>query len=115
MPLNHSASGAINRCKAGEWPISLPSAKMRRPAPLPYLSAGAVVEDGQHAAVIGNPVEAEVVPCVVRHERVDLHLVIGARAQADESGDDEIAEGRVVVVLAALDAAFRRIPCAVFP
>ena len=77
--------------------------------------ATAVVEDCQHAAMIRNPVEAEKIPCAIRHKRVDLDHVIGTRTQANEAGDNEIAESRVVVVLATLDAAFRRGPTAGIP
>jgi hypothetical protein len=62
--------------------------------------------------MIRNPVEAEKIPCAIRHKRVDLDHVISARTQANEAGDNEIAESRVVVVLATLDAAFRRGPTA---
>lgn len=44
--------------------------------------AGAVVEDGEGAPVVGYLVEAEIIPDAVGQERVDFDKVIGARAQA---------------------------------
>ena len=53
-------------------------------------------------AVVEHVVEAEVVPRAVGHQRIDLDLVRHARPQPDQARDDQVAEGRVVVVLAAL-------------
>ena len=48
--------------------------------------------------MIGNIVEAEVVPRPVRHERIHFDGVVGSRPQPDQSRDDQIAIRRVVVV-----------------
>lgn len=44
----------------------------------------------------------QIIPCAVGQERVGFDGVVGTRAQSAEAGDDEVAERRVVVILAAL-------------
>ena len=58
---------------------------------------------------IRDIVEREVIP-IGRRERVHFERVIIARSQADQSGDDEVAEARVEIVLAVVVAvvAFKR-------
>lgn len=66
-------------------------------------------------AVIGHLVEAEVIPCIRWEQRVDLHNVIYAWPQANQSGDDQIVVGRMIVVRAAFSAPFNHIPSPIFP
>ena len=73
-----------------------------------------VPENGQRVPVVGDSVEAERIP-FRWHERVDLDGLVGTRAQADEPADDEVAIGRVVVILATLLAAFAGVPGAILP
>ena len=48
-------------------------------------------------------------------QRIHLHHVIGTGPQTDQPGDDEIAVGGMVVILATLHPAFRGIPIPAFP
>src|ERR1035438_2066294 len=70
--------------------------------PAPVITfAGLVPKNGQPAAVVADLVQAKETPRV-GHQRIDLDCVVGPRAQANQPADDEVAIGRVVVVLAAL-------------
>ena len=62
-----------------------------------------------------DPVETEVFPRPLRHERIDLDRFIGAWPQTDQTADHEVAVGGMIVVLATLLAPFARIPGAVLP
>src|SRR5437763_5411268 len=77
--------------------------------------AGFVPQNRQPATVVPYLVETEVIPGPRRQQWVHFDYLIGARAQSYQSGDHEIAEGRMVVIFAALLSAFARIPRAVFP
>src|ERR1044071_2106684 len=66
-------------------------------------------------AVIRNLIEAEMVPPPTRQELIDLERLISPWSQANQAGNDEIAEGRVIVILAAFFTSFRFIPGAVLP
>ena len=54
----------------------------------------------EDVAAIVYVVEAEVRPSVFRHERIDDYAAVSLRAQAYESGDNEVGKCRVVVVAA---------------
>jgi len=68
---------------------------------LAVFSAGAVPQNGQDAAVVGQVVEAEPVPGVFRQQWMDLDGVVGARPQPHQAGDDQVAIAGVIVVVAA--------------
>lgn len=57
-----------------------------------------VIDDGDVMAMIEHIVKTEVVPGVFGNERVYDEDIIGRRANADETVDDKVAEGGVVVV-----------------
>ena len=78
------------------------------------MQAGLVEKNRQVPSVIRNLIEAEIIPRL-RHKGIDLDRVVTARSQADQAADHEVAECRMVVILAALHAAFAGIPCAVLP
>ncbi len=56
--------------------------------------------------MVGDLIEAEIIPFLGRDKRVDFNLVVSAGSETDEAGDDEVAEGGMIVVFAALDFAF---------
>ena len=62
--------------------------------------AGAVTvpEDGEEMAVIRHAVKTERSPTVGRQQGVDLYGIVGTGTEAADTGDDEVAEGGVVVV-----------------
>ena len=68
--------------------------------------AAFVPKDGQRAAVIMDSVEAKPIPEIVWQKWLDFELVIGARAEADETGDKQISESGMVVVATALFLSF---------
>ena len=63
--------------------------------------SGFVPENRQRPPMIADMIKAEIIPGG-GHERIHLHRVVRARAQSDQSADDEIAERGVVVILAAV-------------
>ena len=71
--------------------------------------AGFIPQDGQRVAMIGNMVEAEPIPRAVLHQRVDLDHLIGPWPQAYQTGDDQVAVGGMVVILAAFAPDFIRL------
>ena len=56
--------------------------------------------------MVEDVIEAEVIPGALGQQGVDFDHLIRAWAQADEPGDDEVIVGGVVVVFAAVVAAF---------
>jgi len=77
--------------------------------------SGFVVEDGENVSVIQDIVHTEPVPSVFGKQWVDFDDVVGAWSQADESGDDEVAVRRMVIVFTAFSAAFSFVPGVVLP
>src|ERR1035441_10299437 len=60
-----------------------------------------VPNNREQAAVIFDTIETEPVPDSVRQQRPDFDRIIGARHQADDAGDEQISERRMIVVAAA--------------
>ena len=63
--------------------------------------AVAIVENRYKFSVIGHVLEAEPIPGVFGKHRADLDFVVLAGNDADQAGDDQIAEGGMVVIAAA--------------
>lgn len=61
-----------------------------------------VVEDGEVVTMITHLVKTEVLPFANWDDRTHLDGLIGTRTKTHDAGDDEIAEGRMVVISAAL-------------
>ena len=69
--------------------------------PLAVTLAGPAPEYRQCVAVVGDALQTEPVSGAFGQQRVDLDRIVRTRAETDQAGDHEVAEGRVVVVTAA--------------
>jgi hypothetical protein len=58
--------------------------------------------DGEVVAMIKNVVEAEVIPLILRKQRIDLKVRVLTGAQTTETSDNQVVPRRVVVIAAAL-------------
>ena len=90
-----------------DFAVGLPSTSTCSPAPslyrLPVLSHTMLIT----VTAIRHIVEREVIP-FGRRERIHFQSVVIARSQADQSGDDEVAEARMEIVFAS--GCSRRVP-----
>ena len=57
-----------------------------------------VPEDGEVVTMIEHIVEAEVIPLILRKQRIDLNSVVLTRAQTTETSDNQVVPRRVVVI-----------------
>ena len=75
----------------------------REAAAAVVVAAGGVIDDGEDVAMVGQAVEGEVAPLAGGQEWMQDEGVVGARAQAEEAGDERVSKAGVVVVVAAAD------------
>ena len=60
-----------------------------------------VPEDGEVVTMIEHVVEAEVIPLILRKQRIDLKVRVLTGAQTTETSDNQVVPRRVVVIAAA--------------
>ena len=71
---------------------------------LACMVAGAVLipNDGEVVTMIEHVVEAEIIPFILRKQRIDLNSVVLTGAQATQTRDNQVVPRRVVVIATAL-------------
>ena len=61
-----------------------------------------VPENGEVVPMIEHVVEAEIIPFILRKQRIDLNSVVLTGAQATQTRDNQVVPRRVVVIATAL-------------